>query len=217
MRPKTTGWMPAALLVIAALQGEAEGKNQYIVGGLAITGAAKLFQQFNSTFATYLTLAVRQNPKYQNISFQLISLDFYSTFDLVSCHNFLQTHAIQSKHLVVCPFDQVEQGAIDFVYTNPSIYSCLESEFQLTSLATLRNLALNIEVDQFGGVIFSKAGDGRYLVSSKRKGKQNGLLYRQRHQNPWRHRRPPCGALFPRSIGRWYLTIAVSPTVAAFE
>ena len=63
MRPKTTGWMPAALLVIAALQGEAEGKNQYIVGGLAITGAAKLFQQFNSTFATYLTLAVRQNPK----------------------------------------------------------------------------------------------------------------------------------------------------------
>ena len=54
---------------------------------------------------------------------------------------------------------QVEQGAIDFVYTNPSIFSCLESEFQLTSLATLRNLALNIEVDQFGGIIFSKAGE----------------------------------------------------------
>jgi hypothetical protein len=53
---------------------------------------------------------------------------------------------------------QVEQGTIDFVYTNPSIFSCLESEFQLTSLATLRNLALNIEVDEFGGVIFSKAG-----------------------------------------------------------
>ena len=56
---------------------------------------------------------------------------------------------------------QVEQNAIDFVYTNPSIYSCLESEFQLTSLATLRNLALGKEVNVFGGVIFSKAGQGQ--------------------------------------------------------
>jgi hypothetical protein len=69
---------------------------------------------------------------------------------------------------------QVEQGAIDFVYTNPSIFSCLESEFQLISLVTLRNLALGVEVDQFGGVIFSKAGGAflhivlLYLMSSNR-------------------------------------------------
>ena len=55
-------------------------------------------------------------------------------------------------------FGQVEQNALDFVYTNPSIFSCLESEFQLNSLATLRNLALGKEVNVFGGVFFSKAG-----------------------------------------------------------
>lgn len=60
-----------------------QGKDQYIVGGLAITGSAKLFQQWNSTFATYLTAALRQSPKYANITFKLVSLDFYSTFTMV--------------------------------------------------------------------------------------------------------------------------------------
>mmetsp|Transcript_51963 Transcript_51963/g.108521 ORF Transcript_51963/g.108521 Transcript_51963/m.108521 type:complete len:1378 (-) Transcript_51963:103-4236(-) len=126
----------AFVLAILFIFEPAYTKDQYTIGGLAITGSVRLFQQWNSTFSTYLTLALRQNPKFANITFKLVSLDFYSTFTMV------------------------EQNAIDFVYTNPSIYSCLESEFQLTSLATLRNLALGKEVNVFGGVIFSKAGSG---------------------------------------------------------
>ena len=62
-------------------------KDQYIVGGLAITGSARLFQQWNSTFATYLTAALREIPQYSNISFKLVSLDFYSTFTMVSFYH----------------------------------------------------------------------------------------------------------------------------------
>jgi hypothetical protein len=71
------------LLAILSLASTAQAKDQYIVGGLAITGPANLFSQFNATFSTYLTLALRQIPKYENISFKLIALDFYSTFTLV--------------------------------------------------------------------------------------------------------------------------------------
>jgi hypothetical protein len=75
------------MLVVLSLVSIAQGKDQYVVGGLAITGAANLFSQFNATFSTYLTLALRQIPKYENISFKLIALDFYSTFTLVFGHN----------------------------------------------------------------------------------------------------------------------------------
>jgi hypothetical protein len=60
-----------------------ECKVRFVVGGLAITGAPKLFQQWNATFSTYLTIALRQNPKFANISFKLVALDFYSTFSMV--------------------------------------------------------------------------------------------------------------------------------------
>jgi hypothetical protein len=72
--------LQAAILIF---HGQADAKDNYVVGGLAITGAARLFQQFNSTFSTYLTAALRQNPRYENISFTLVSLDFYSTFTAV--------------------------------------------------------------------------------------------------------------------------------------
>jgi hypothetical protein len=71
------------LLAILAFHGQVDAKDKYVVGGLAITGAANLFKQFNSTFATYLTVALRQIPKYENISFSLVALDFYSTFTAV--------------------------------------------------------------------------------------------------------------------------------------
>jgi hypothetical protein len=155
--------MLAFALALLFISEPAYSKDQYVIGGLAITGSVRLFQQWNSTFSTYLTLALRQNPKFANISFKLVSLDFYSTFTMV-CSSLFGVFSINRKScsvfliFVYCCFVQVEQNAIDFVYTNPSIYSCLESEFQLTSLATLRNLALGREVNVFGGVIFSKAG-----------------------------------------------------------
>jgi hypothetical protein len=81
------------LLLVAAIlvfHGRAEAKDKYVVGGLAITGAARLFQQFNATFSTYLTVALRQNPKYANISFTLVALDFYSTFTAVLSTSYLK-------------------------------------------------------------------------------------------------------------------------------
>ena len=73
----------ALFLAILFISEPANTKDQYIVGGLAITGSVKLFQQWNSTFSTYLTLALRQNPRFANITFKLVSLDFYSTFTAV--------------------------------------------------------------------------------------------------------------------------------------
>ena len=71
------------LLAFIVFHGQVDAKDKYVVGGLAITGAASLFQQFNSTFSTYLTAALRQIPKYENVSFTLVALDFYSTFTAV--------------------------------------------------------------------------------------------------------------------------------------
>ncbi len=71
------------LLAIFTLHDQVDAKDNNFIGGLAITGVAKLFSQFNSTFATYLTVALRQIPKYENISFTLVPLDFYSTFTAV--------------------------------------------------------------------------------------------------------------------------------------
>jgi hypothetical protein len=75
--------MLAFAFVLLVITTPTYSKDEYIVGGLAITGSVRLFQQWNSTFSTYLTLALRQNPKFANITFKLVSLDFYSTFTMV--------------------------------------------------------------------------------------------------------------------------------------
>jgi hypothetical protein len=87
----------------------AYSKDQYTIGGLAITGSVRLFQQWNSTFSTYLTIALRQNPKFANITFKLVSLDFYSTFTLVHFFVLSPSPIIRNYHPKSCGFISVQR------------------------------------------------------------------------------------------------------------
>ena len=106
----------------------------YLIGGFAQNGAAQFYKSFNSTFATYLTAAVQQNPNYASVTFSVVAVEYIDTYSLL------------------------EAGQLDFVYTQPSLFSCIEGEYTMASLATLRNLALGKQLAQFGGVIFVKKG-----------------------------------------------------------
>jgi len=103
---------------------------------LPIRGPADAFKEFNFTFATYLTceMKCRYNPP---VTFEMVPITFASIFTSVS-----------SK-------------AVDFVYVNPSAYSCIESEFGASSLVSqigYQKIGLNrFEIQEFGGVIFAMA------------------------------------------------------------
>ena len=48
----------------------------------------------------------------------------------------------------------VENGAVDFILVNPSIYVALEIKYQVNRIATLKNMRLGETCITFGGVIF---------------------------------------------------------------
>jgi len=108
------------------------GKTDYRIGGLAINGKEALERQMGRTFRDYMTREVGPlfNPP---LTFDMISLDFVTTYSLV------------------------ESAEIDFVYTNPSIYSCIEWQYGSSSLATLRRKRQGQELNSFGGIIFVRA------------------------------------------------------------
>eukprot|EP00281_Chroomonas_sp_CCMP1168_P019235 CAMPEP_0206225022 /NCGR_PEP_ID=MMETSP0047_2-20121206/7333_1 /ASSEMBLY_ACC=CAM_ASM_000192 /TAXON_ID=195065 /ORGANISM="Chroomonas mesostigmatica_cf, Strain CCMP1168" /LENGTH=693 /DNA_ID=CAMNT_0053648009 /DNA_START=65 /DNA_END=2143 /DNA_ORIENTATION=+ len=107
-------------------------KTKYVVGGLAFNGPEILYKEMTETFQTHLNQVV--GPRFDPpLEFELVALDFTSTFTTV------------------------DDGTIDFIYTNPSLYSCAESEHDLLSLATLRRSQLGQAVSAFGGVIFVRA------------------------------------------------------------
>jgi hypothetical protein len=92
-------------------------KRVWTVGVLAIRGEAEAHEEFNSTFATYLTATAGQrfDPP---IEFRMKPLDFMNVFS------------------------DSEQGLVDFIYVNPSAFSCIESEYvsavYLVVLSSLR-------------------------------------------------------------------------------
>jgi len=51
-------------------------------------------------------------------------------------------------------FDRVSDGSIDFLYTNPSAFSCAESEFGMAPLVTLLNLRQGQALSEFGSIAF---------------------------------------------------------------
>eukprot|EP00934_Nitzschia_sp_Nitz4_P003244 Nitzschia sp. Nitz4//scaffold256_size27904//19844//23755//NITZ4_008172-RA/size27904-augustus-gene-0.6-mRNA-1//-1//CDS//3329544420//3234//frame0 len=111
-------------------------KELYTIGVLAIRGEAAAFAEFNSTFNEYLseTAGKRFDPP---IRFQLKALDFITLFS------------------------DVEQRNVDFIYVNPSAYSCIESEYEALSLVSQvsRRVVGGVTYDlkKFGGVIATLA------------------------------------------------------------
>eukprot|EP00522_Entomoneis_paludosa_P009886 CAMPEP_0172454726 /NCGR_PEP_ID=MMETSP1065-20121228/11634_1 /TAXON_ID=265537 /ORGANISM="Amphiprora paludosa, Strain CCMP125" /LENGTH=1107 /DNA_ID=CAMNT_0013207105 /DNA_START=52 /DNA_END=3375 /DNA_ORIENTATION=+ len=111
-------------------------KQVWTVGVLAIRGFEAAYREFNTTFADYLTATAGQrfDPP---IEFQLKPLNFLTLFE------------------------DSEQGNVDFIYVNPSAYSCIESEYGARSLASQISRrvvgGVTYNLKRFGGVIATLA------------------------------------------------------------
>ena len=107
-------------------------KQVYTVGVLAIRGVDAAYNEFNTTFNQYLTATAGQSFDLP-IQFEMKPLNFLSLFSDTADRN------------------------VDFIYVNPSAYSCIESEYEaysLVSQVSKRNIGGNIyNLKKFGGVI----------------------------------------------------------------
>jgi len=108
----------------------------YRVGVLANQGTDAAYEEFHSTFEDYLTQTAgrRFDPP---ITFEMRALSLGTVFQDLSTYN------------------------IDFVYANPSVFSCVESEYGAQSLVSqISRRVVNGHVHdltQFGGVIVTLA------------------------------------------------------------
>ena len=106
------------------------------VGVLAIRGFDAAYTEFNETFASYLTCEMKCRFS-RPVTFELVPLNFKTLFTSV-------------------PRDSKQ--AVDFIYVNPSAYSCIESEWGASSLVSQIGYQTiggdRFEIQEFGGVIF---------------------------------------------------------------
>ncbi|CAM9365902.1 unnamed protein product, partial [Discosporangium mesarthrocarpum] len=89
------------------------------------------FQKYEPTFRRFLNETVGVQL---NISFDIVPLGFDEI-----------PHAVGNR-------------TIDFLFTNPSMYNCMDSEFLLSPMVSLRNLQLGEELNKFGGVVITASG-----------------------------------------------------------
>jgi hypothetical protein len=121
----------------------------YRVGVMAIRGIETAFDEFSQTFSNYLSLTVgnRFDPP---ISFETVPVAFTDIVDRLSTY--------------------------DFVYANPSVFSCIESEVGANSLVSqiaLRTVGgEKYSHTQFGGVIFTRADNDQVNRIEDIKGKR---------------------------------------------
>eukprot|EP00873_Tetraselmis_striata_P018919 jgi/Tetstr1/439183/TSEL_027628.t1 len=103
----------------------------FLVGALGNKGEETLFQQWATTFETYLSATA--GAALGGRSFQLVHL------------NFTSAHAAAAHNCV------------DLVFVNPAMFSCMELEHQATAIATLVNFRRGFQLDRYHGVIFTRA------------------------------------------------------------
>lgn len=89
----------------------------YRIAGVAIGPPQIFLRDFRPTFEDYLSAAVTDELR-RPISFSLSAISINAANDSI--------------------FDMVEYQRIDFVYSIPNIFGCLESEFNIVPLATVR-------------------------------------------------------------------------------
>lgn len=115
---------------------ELSHKKTYRLAVHAIRGFEAACQEYNKTFAEYLTATAgkRFDPP---ISFEMIPMNMQGLFDAV------------------------EEEAIDLFFANPGIYSCVGVENGAQPLATITSRLTvrghTYDLDVFGGVMFSRA------------------------------------------------------------
>jgi serine/threonine protein kinase/ABC-type phosphate/phosphonate transport system substrate-binding protein len=118
-------------------------KTEYRVGVLAIRGADAAYNEFNKTFSNYLTATAGQRFD-TPLAFTMVPLNFLSLFSDVEL-------AVETSG---------DQG-VDFIYVNPSAFSCIESEYGSNTLVSQISRRVvggqEYELTKFGGVIFSRS------------------------------------------------------------
>jgi len=111
------------------------------IGGLAIQGAAAFDAAFGPTFRDYLTQRLNST---HGLEFEVVPLNFNGNFEYVG------------------------RGLIDYIFSNPAAYTCMTVEFNVETIASLRNFRKGNALDQFAGVVFSRVGSNFSTVESLR-------------------------------------------------
>ncbi len=105
-------------MVLLALIGEHPcASENYTIMGVSIGPPASLVSDFKPTFEFYLSQKVSQIVGRQ-IFFNLKAVSINADKDTI--------------------FDLIESNRVDFVYSAPYILGCLESEFEIQPLVTVR-------------------------------------------------------------------------------
>jgi hypothetical protein len=89
----------------------------YTIVGVSIGPVASFLKDFQPTFEFYLSEQVSRSLG-RNISFKLTGVSLNAEKDTI--------------------FELVESNSVDFIYSAPYVLGCLESEFDLQLLATVR-------------------------------------------------------------------------------
>jgi hypothetical protein len=89
----------------------------YRITGVAIGPPQIFLRDFRPTFEDYLSEAVTEELR-RPITFSLSAISINAANDSI--------------------FDMVESESADFVYSIPNIFGCLESEFNISPLVTIR-------------------------------------------------------------------------------
>lgn len=130
-----------AFVVLSAMVDGAEigmrpaKRGTYRIHGL-MTYPEELFRKkFSATFDEYLNAEVAPLFSHggEHIRFEMGGQDFGTIFDSAEMEDF------------------------DFIFTFPNMAGCLEAEFGASPLLTMRDLRRGIELNRYGGVIFTRA------------------------------------------------------------
>jgi hypothetical protein len=89
----------------------------YTIAGLAIGSTQIFLRDFKPTFESYLSEEVSQKMG-RTVTFKLIAVSINADQNTI--------------------FDLVLSREVDFIYSFPNIFGCLESEFDVSPLATVR-------------------------------------------------------------------------------
>ena len=133
----------------------------YKVGVLAIRGFDAAYKEFNLLFGEYLNRKLGDvfHPK---VNFTMVPLDFTTLYTWV------------------------ETKIVDFIYVNPSAYSCIESQYGASSLASQKSIQKvgndTYDFTLFGGVIFVRADrtDIKTIADLKEKSSKSCRLTHRR-------------------------------------
>ncbi|CAM9384428.1 unnamed protein product [Ectocarpus sp. 8 AP-2014] len=109
----------------------AENKT-YRIGGLAmLSWAEAVLESFEPTFSAYLNQTAGE--VYPGVGFIAAPLAFDDVWDAVS------------------------SASVDFLFLNPGSASCMESEFGVSAILSLRNSRQRNELNSFGGLFITAA------------------------------------------------------------